>query len=172
MAEDRHTVLIVYYSETGNTRAVADALDKALDATVERISAPLFDDHRSFWLFSWRLVTALVGGAAKVAPPQHDPAGFDLVVLASPVWGGRLSTPMRGYLKDFRGRFRNVAYVSTQTGEHPGRIFTDFAQILHKHGIARLSVSEPDRRSHHDTKKIADFAADLRAAMQPDPIPR
>lgn len=168
MADERQTVLIVYYSETGHTRAVADALDKALDATVERIEAPLFDGRHGFWLFSWRLVSALAGLAAKIAPPRHDPAGFDLVILASPVWGGRLSTPMRGYLKRFRGRFRNVAYATTQTGENPGRSFTDFGQLAGRRGIARLSVSEPDRRDHRDTRKIAEFAADLQAAMQPD----
>lgn len=172
MSDRRRTALIAYYSETGNTRAVAEALDRALDsgyeATVERIVAPLFKDRQGFWLFAWRVASALFGATATIAPPRHDPAGFDLVVLASPVWCGRLSTPMRGYLWALRGRFRNVAFVTTQAGTNPGRAFTEFAKYTGRPGYARLWIGEDNRRSHDDAKKIADFADMLLAQAAED----
>lgn len=163
MARGKRTILIVHYSETGHTEAVATALDKALDATVERLTAPRLAGRRGFWAFMWRAVTALAGRAATIAPPRHDPAGFDLVILAAPVWGGRLATPMRAYLERFRGRFGNVAFVATLSSGNASRIFDDFAALTGQAGDARLTLSNADRQQHRDSKKIADFAAALSA---------
>jgi hypothetical protein len=167
MARDRRTVLIVYYSETGHTEGAVAALDKALDATVERIEAPGLAGHRGFWAFVWRALSALSGRAAAIAPPRHDPAGFDLVVLASPVWAGRLATPMRGYLRRFARRVGPVAWLVTQSGENPGRAFADFAALTGQTGIARLALSDADRAQFRDAKKIADLVSALNAAAPP-----
>jgi hypothetical protein len=168
MTSEPQTILIVYYSETGHTRAAAQALDEALDATVEPLSAPLLSGRRGFWMFCWRTLTAIVGRAAEIEPPRHDPAGFGLVVLASPVWAGRLSTPMRSYIERFRRRFGRVAFVTTQSGANDSRAFADFARLTGHAGIARLSLSDADRRQHRDAKKLADFAERLKTQDAPD----
>ncbi len=161
MASERQTVLIVYYSESGRTRAAAAGLDKALNATVEPLNAPLLIGRTGFWMFCWRALNAILGRAAAIEPPLHDPAGFDLVILASPVWANRLSTPMLGYLQRFQRRFKRVAFVTTQSDGDTSRAFSDFARLTGQSGVARLSLSDTDRRQHHDVKKIADFVAAL-----------
>jgi menaquinone-dependent protoporphyrinogen IX oxidase len=161
MTDKRQTVLIVYYSETGHTRAVAEALDKALDATLEPLAAPALAGRTGFWMFCWRAFGALAGRSEAIDAPRHDPAGFDLVVLASPVWAGRLSTPMRGYLARFGRRCPRVAYVTTQSSSNPAGAMKEFAHLTGQDGVARLSLSDADRRDHRDARLIADFAGSL-----------
>lgn len=168
MTSARKTVLVVFYSESGNTRAVADALDKALDATLEPLSAPALQDRFGFWMTCWRAFGALTGRAAHIDAPKHDPAGFDLVILASPVWAGRLSTPMRGYLQRFGNRCRDVAFVTTQTGATARGAMSEFARLTGKPATSTLCVSDADRRTHHDAKKIADFAESLKPSAPND----
>lgn len=167
-SDGKRTALVVYYSETGHTHDAAEALDHALAkdfvATVERLAAPGLDGRTGFWAFCWRALTALAGRGATIAPPQHDPAGFDLVVLAAPVWAGRLATPMRGYLERFGKRIRHAAYVTTNSGDNAERALADFATLVGRPGVATLALSDADRRDHHDARKLAEFAAVLAAA--------
>ena len=167
MARDRRTILIVYYSETGHTEAAVAALDRALDATVERIAAPGLAGPAGFWSFVWRALSALAGIGATIEPPRHDPSGFDLVVLASPVWAGRVATPMRGYLRRLGRRIGPVAYLVTRSGDGDGRAFADLAALTGQAGIARLALSDIDRKQFRDAKKLADFAEALNAALPP-----
>lgn len=170
MANDRRAILIAWYSETGHSEEAALALDKALDATIEEIRCPLYEDRHGFWLFCWRAITALFGRAAAIEPPRHDPAGFDLVVLVAPVWAGRLATPMRGYLEQFRGRLHKVAYVATLSGDDAGRAFADYAALTGQPGVGRLALSDADRNGHRDTKLLADFARTLVAGLPTPPV--
>lgn len=168
MSEDRQTVLVVFYSETGHTRDVAEALDKALDATLEPLAAPALAGRTGFWMFCWRAIGALAGRGAVIDAPQHDPAGFDLVVLASPVWAGRLSTPMRGYLERFGRRCHRVAFVTTQSSANATGAMKDFVRLAGSSGVGRLSLSDTDRRSHRDAKLIADFVETLKSQTTTD----
>lgn len=165
MQSERKTVLIVCYSDTGHTRDATEALDKALDATVEYLRAPLLDGHHGFWMFCWRALGAMFGRSVDIDPPQHDPAGFDLVVLATPIWAGRASTPIRAYLESFHRRFHNVAFVTTQSGASTGRALTDLASLTGQQPVATLSLSDADRHDYQDARKLADFAETLIRAV-------
>ena len=152
-------VLIVYYSETGNTRGAAETLAERLDATLEAIEAEGF---RSGILgFGQRIWLALRGVPARIAAAGHDPADFDLVVLCSPVWAGHVSTPLRAYLLQAAGRLPEIALLVTAGAANPGRALTDMAGLAGKAPLAELVISERERRRGEDRAKLEAFAATL-----------
>ncbi|MFB6130379.1 MAG: flavodoxin family protein [Salinigranum sp.] len=92
--------LVVYYSRTGNTRAVARAIASRLDApTVERIRPA---KRRPYW--NWLLRSAVPGSRVDVRPVETVPSRYDAVFLGTPKW--TLSCPpVTEYLErvDFGG---------------------------------------------------------------------
>lgn len=104
--------LVVYYSLGGTTRTVARDLAGALEADLDEI-----EDVRPRGLFG-TLRGALESLARGLPAIRHgrDPAGYDLVVLATPVWGMSMSSPMRSYLHANAGKLHRAACVCTWGG--------------------------------------------------------
>ncbi|MFZ0924850.1 MAG: NAD(P)H-dependent oxidoreductase [Halobacteriota archaeon] len=85
--------LVAYYSRTGNTKKVAEALAENLNADVESITSDTKDKGMG------RLaMQAFLRVHAKIAQTMNDAASYDLVVVGSPVWAGKMSSPIRTYL--------------------------------------------------------------------------
>jgi hypothetical protein len=75
--------LVVFYSLTGTTRRVAQALAAELRAELEEIRCPRYrPGFFGFWQAgheSWRSKIPGIG------PPEHQPSGYGLVVVGGPV---------------------------------------------------------------------------------------
>ncbi len=86
-------VLVAYYSQGGNTRAVAERISKCLGSDLDEIK--------------WET------GASNRAVFGVDPSGYDLVVVGTPVNGFSPSKPVADYLLRNRGKFRGLATYLT-----------------------------------------------------------
>lgn len=91
--------LVVYYSRTGITRTVAEAVAAALDADTEEIRDTKNRDG------ALRFIAACKDGVLKktadIVPPEKNPADYDLVVVGSPVWAKTMTPAIRAYLDAF-----------------------------------------------------------------------
>ena len=106
--------LVVYYSLTGNTRPIAEAIAAALDADLEVIEDTF---NRDAGLGRPRsAIEGLLGLRSRITPPKHDLSEYDLVVVGTPVWAARLSSPVRAYLSQQRASLERVAFFCTQGG--------------------------------------------------------
>jgi len=78
-------VLVVYYSRTGATRRLAEALANALQADIE----PITDRENRSGIFGYlrSVAESLQKRGASITPMNTDPASYDLVVVGTPVWG-------------------------------------------------------------------------------------
>ena len=103
--------LVVYYSLTGNTRHVAEAIAAALNADLEIIEDTF---NRDTSLGRPRsAIEGLLGLRSSITPPKHDLSEYDLVVVGTPVWSARLSSPVRAYLSQQRASLKRVAFFCT-----------------------------------------------------------
>lgn len=107
-------VVCIYYSRTGNTKKAMEEIAQDLDAEL----VELHDDvDRSGWrgwlrsgLDAMRRTTHPV--TAETKRPLKD---YKLVILGTPVWAGRCSSVMRGFLKSRGQEMKHVAYVVTRS---------------------------------------------------------
>jgi hypothetical protein len=44
-------------------------------------------------------------GHVPIQPPKATPHDYDLIVMAAPIWTGRIAPPLQSYLRQFRGDF-------------------------------------------------------------------
>ena len=107
-------VLCMYYSRTGNTRATITEMAEALGAEV----VELRDDVERRGFFGW-LRSGMDAMARKipavVKPETKLPLSeYDLVIIGTPVWAGRCSSPVRSFLLQFGEELKEAAYVITR----------------------------------------------------------
>jgi len=91
------TIRVVYYSWKGHTEKVAAALAKLLDAELVRIE-PVKDGS-----MAGKAMKAFFGLKSPIKPTKTDLTGVDTLVIASPVWAGKVPAYVNEYLDSVTG---------------------------------------------------------------------
>lgn len=110
-------VLCIYYSRSGNTRKAMEEIATALDAELVEITDGVDRSGTAGWLRSgmdaMRKTTEPLVPFETGRPLQE----YRLVIVGTPVWAGRCSSVIRGFLKKHGRKLTNAAYVVTRGSE-------------------------------------------------------
>ena len=110
-------VLCIYYSRSGNTRKAMEEIATALDAALVEITDGVDRSGTAGWLRSgmdaMRKTTEPLVPFETGRPLQE----YRLVIVGTPVWAGRCSSVIRGFLKKHGRKLTNAAYVVTRGSE-------------------------------------------------------
>ena len=108
--------LIVYYSLTGNTKAGCELLQKELQADILEIKDLVNRSGR--WGFARSAFGSLFGFHTKIEPEQPDISPYKNIIIASPIWTGKLSMAIRTFIDKnrFDGK-RVVLFTTTNAAE-------------------------------------------------------
>ena len=109
-------ILCMYYSRSGNTKTAMEELAKMLGAEVAELSDGV---DRSGWKgFVRSGMDAMRRTIAPIKPfATKKPLGsYKLVILGTPVWAGRCSSVVRGFLKEQGYLLNDVSYVLLRSG--------------------------------------------------------
>ena len=152
--------LIVYYSFEGNTRYTARLLAEKLGADTLELE-PVKDYPRgkaSKFVFGG--AAASLSATPELKPYVCEPKKYDLVILGSPVWAGRVTPPMNTFLKSHDLRQRRVAAFACCAGGSTERLF---AMLEKNVGRLTAKASFIDPASHREAaeKEAARFASVL-----------
>jgi flavodoxin len=151
--------LVVCYSRTGTTRQVADALAAALHCPLEvlvdrrrrtgglRVLKCVFDAH-------FKRSTTL-------EPLAHDPADYELVVVATPVWANSLPPATRTFLATSKPRIKRAAFVCTEGQSGAGIVFKQMTAVCGRAPVAVLALRHDEVLAGHASADINDFLAQI-----------
>ncbi|MCR5826660.1 MAG: hypothetical protein K6G54_08835 [Oscillospiraceae bacterium] len=134
-------IICICYSRTGKTRQVMKELSAALDCEL----VALRDTANRQGLLG-TLRCGLDAMRKKTKPINHlvmrrRLSDYDLVILGTPVWAGRCSSVMRGFLKRRGYEMDDVAYVITHASEEPYRsVFEQMDRYLERPHVAEVSL--------------------------------
>jgi flavodoxin len=128
MTPANHT-LIVYYSRSGTTARVGHALAQRLGTDEVVIQDMRAQGHVSV---GRALLDRLFNTLPPIAPIAVPLESYDLVVLGTPVWGGRAAAPVRRFLNDYAPRLPAVAFFCTMGGSGAESTFADMQARLGK----------------------------------------
>ena len=109
-------ILCMYFSRTGNTRTAMQELAGELDAELVELTDGV--DRSGAGGFFRSGMDAM---RRTSAPLQHFETekpldAYRLVILGTPVWAGRCSSVIRGFLKEHGQALGNVSYVLLRGG--------------------------------------------------------
>lgn len=102
--------LVVNYSLTGNNKLLAEHICKKLQADNDDISV-----RRKMKMFSM-ILDSMLNRTPRIAPMKNNPSDYDIVVLIAPIWAGKIASPLRSYIKEFRSTIKNFAFISISGG--------------------------------------------------------
>jgi len=151
-------VLVVYYSRTGNTRLVAETIAKGLNADIEEIKD--LKDRIGIFGYLRSGYEAIFKKLTDIKPINKNLEEHDLIVIGSPVWAGRLPSPVRTFLISYGHKIRKTAFFAT-CGISSGKIFSQMEELA-KSPIATLVVKDKEVKSGEYREKIEEFIEKLK----------
>lgn len=93
--------LIVYHSETGNTRRVAEFLHEKIDSDIVELRPD--KPYSKLGMYSSGLKQAVMHQSTEIRVASIDASPYDLIVVGSPVWGGQPTPVVNAGIDTFGG---------------------------------------------------------------------
>lgn len=124
--------LLVYYSRSGTTRTVAKELARNLFCDTEEIVSR---KNRFFWGTLTCIHDQLFDRDDDIEPIRKDPSTYDRLIVASPVWVHRISSPMRTFLKYSGLKGKTVCLVLTNNGNYDDDDENKIIKSVESYGI-------------------------------------
>ena len=120
--------LTVYVTRTGNTERIAKKVFETLGGNIELITEQMNRKGIIGWIRTGSQNSRRE--AAEIDPMEYNPSEYDLVILASPVWAGAMSAPMRGYMtQNAENLTRTAVFLTNDSGE-VDEAFEEICEIL------------------------------------------
>jgi len=154
--------LVIYYSRTGITQEVARRVASACACDVE----PIREERTRRGVPGYLRCgyEALARKSPAIMPIARNPGDYPLVILGTPVWAGRLSSPMRSYLEANKARLRQVAAFCTMGGSGGDKVLDEIAALCGKPLLARMVLTDHEIEADRDQEKIGRFIRTAAAA--------
>ncbi|WP_127142792.1 flavodoxin family protein [Pelagibacterium montanilacus] len=162
--------IVLYYSQSGNTKRVAELLATSMGTMALRYTCPAFDGSpfgglRQAWsIFSY--------ATPKIILPKEFDGHYDLVVMAGPVWGARPASPLRAILKQKPLLGLKQAIFLTCEGSSarfPGeKALSEACALCAQPPVAAELFKAIDLANDKVGIKVDAFAESLRRATAPD----
>jgi hypothetical protein len=97
--------LVVYYSNTGNNRYLAEKIAHRLGCDSEAIKPRLN-------FFPFLVLLSIVKKSMGIGNLRHRVNEYDRIVLCGPIWMGLLISPLHDFVKKYRTDIRKLFFVT------------------------------------------------------------
>ena len=145
--------LVVYYSHTGRTRAVAEMIAAAVSGELEQI-AEIGVVRKGFMGFLRAGRGAMRKEKSEIEPPKKRPADYDLVLVGTPVWGWNLVPAVRRYLSTVDLAGKSVGFFCTMGTNGDVRTFASMRELAPtSHILGQLAVTQSESREREALQK-------------------
>lgn len=156
--------LVVFYSRTGNTRKVALEIAGSLKSDRGEIADTV---DRSGPIGLMKSCIQALRKKTVVIEPVNGPAGYDLILVGTPVWAGNMAPAVRTYLSEKRSEFGSVgrvAFFASCKGKDPKeKMFREMSEICGKESSGNLSVTAEEIDEGKLGSRVRDFLKKLKA---------
>ena len=142
--------LVVFYSRSRTTKRVAQEVAKALNADIDEL---IDKKSRKGILGFLRAGYDATRGKTTEIEFEKDPYDYDLVIVGTPIWNGRVTPAIRTYLLWNREKIKNAAFFSTCAGR-PGKCLEQMEELWGKKPILRKVLIR--KRLDEGTEELAE----------------
>jgi flavodoxin len=147
--------LIVYYSRSGKTEIVAKELAEQLSCDIEEISSK--KNRQGFGGILTCVFDSVFDRYDEIETVKGDVKGSDQLIIVSPIWIHRVSSPVRTFIKDAGLQGKDIYLILTYNGsleqEHEQEIKTRLA--AHNVNLKGLSKIITKEKTEADIEKAA-----------------
>lgn len=161
---DRGKILIVFFSRTGSTRKVAEAIHRKTGGEVIELTTQRY--ARGVRGYFQATLDAALGRAVPIKSKQANASSYDWVIIGSPIWDTSLSTPVLTYMSHGLPQAKHVAFFLTcgKTGAH--QVFKQMENLYKKHPQVTLHMTASEIHSKNFTAKLEHFVHQLKSGRK------
>lgn len=154
-------ILVVYFSRTGHTQAIAAEISNKLGSDIQEIKA-VKPYSAGFFGFQKALLDATFKRTPDINVIPTNLSKYDLVIIGSPVWGGSVSAPVRSFLEKHKTQVKDLAFFTTQGGSiNRDKILKQIFDACGKSSVGFMNLSEKDIKNEEYKKRIETFIKEL-----------
>ncbi|MFT9056224.1 MAG: NAD(P)H-dependent oxidoreductase [Ethanoligenens sp.] len=154
------TSAVIYFSKSGTTATIAKHIAKELDAPAEGI---VRIGGGGVLAFFREIAQSLSGKQPNIQPLSLDISSYDRIIIGTPVWAGRVSSPVTSFLAQYGGGIQSAAaFITHGDVKNPySEVFEQLQTMLGKKLDATFSVASRDAKS--GAYDLSPFLTNLRA---------
>jgi flavodoxin len=156
------SVCIVYHSETGNTKRVAETVAKATGAVLIPVKDLANYSRIGRYLVGARKARA--GQKSEIEPAKIDVSAYDLIVVGSPVWAWKPTPAANAAIAALAGCDGKKGMVFATSGGKPGETLAILKSALEGRKMKVGGSFHFGKRDLGDEKKLKEFADAIRSA--------
>jgi flavodoxin len=124
--------LVLYYSRTGNCRAVAEAIGETVTCPVQEIKD--LKNRAGFWGFISGMIDIRKRPITDIEPKEVNLSAYDTIYLGSPIWGMRFAPAITTVLNAFDFKGKKMVLFAVVTGKYKQAQLDAYAQSLSEKG--------------------------------------
>lgn len=151
--------LVVFYSRTGITKKVAEALAQKLGAEIEELKDTVSRNGIRGYFSAGRDATKRI--LTKIEPVQKNPGDYDLVIMGTPIWSWNMSPAIRTYATENKDKFKQVAFFCTMDGSGDKRAGTELEKIIGKKTLGQMGLKTTEVTSGSFSEILDEFSASI-----------
>ncbi len=151
-------VCIIYHSETGNTRNVAERVARETGADLVEVKD--LTGYSKAGMYLKGAPKAMRGEKADINPATIDVSGYETVVLGSPVWAFNPTPAVNAAVAALQGIEGKTVIVFCTAGGMPGKTLEAMKAMLTERGATvrgAISFTERDLQKAEATDALIDL---------------
>ena len=160
------TILVAYYSKTGNTKFTAEKIASFLHAELCEIRDK--KNRKGIWGFINGSLDARREKITEIEASQSV-ENYELVIAGSPVWFGKMVPATRTFLVQNDFSSRKVAFFltsgSSDSEKAMGNMKKSVDESVHIKEIEGLAVSKALEQKEETTEQIEEWCKKLQALL-------
>ena len=148
-------ICIIYHSETGNTRHVAQHLAAACDGKLIDITETI--TYNSLTRFLMWCKKARGEEKTAISPASIDVSGFDQLMFGSPVWAFKPTPAIHAAIDAVKGCEGMKATAFCTHGGRPGQTAEVFQKWIEARGmkcVGNTNIHQDDIENEKKTKEL------------------
>jgi len=120
--------LVVFYSRTGITRKVANAIASALECELEELIDKTNRQGVKGYLAGGR--DALKKSLTEIEAIKKNITDYEMIIIGTPVWAGMPAPAVRTFLSQNKDKIKKVAFFCTMGGSGNQKTIDELNKIL------------------------------------------
>lgn len=154
-------VCIIYHSETGNTRHVAQHLASKFDTKLVEVCEVA--EHSRLTRFLVWCKMARGEELTKVEPEAIDVSGYDLLVFGSPVWAFKPTPAIHSAICVLSGCEGKRAIAFSTHGGTPGQTEETYKKWISDRGIVLKGFAGIHQKDIENAEKMKELVSLMKA---------
>jgi flavodoxin len=118
MAENKSEkkVLVIYYSYEGNTKFIAEAIAKELDADIQDLISMKDMKSKGFGKYIWGGHQVVTKKKPELHPLEKKPEDYNTIFIGTPVWAYTFAPALRTFFTEHPLKGKKVALFMCHGG--------------------------------------------------------